>query len=186
MPGMLYALVAALLLAGVMTLGDFAWAAFHIRNRVANGLIHGALMCLCVGLAIGVRARRPLMAAMAGPVIGVLAAATFYALAKPLGWSAMFPAWMLLWILFGVLQQKLQMKEPMRTALIRGITAAMLSGAAFYLISGIWTRDSHESPNLPLHFVAWCVAFLPGFAALFLTRDKTHAQTREPGETGVR
>lgn len=167
---MVYALMASLLLAAVMTLGDFAWAAFRIQHRVAFGLIHGAVMCLCVGLAIGIRARKPLAAAIAGPVIGVIAASVFYALARPLGWSAMFPAWMLLWILFAVLQQKLETKDRRGPALIRGIAAALLSGTTFYLISGIWTRDSHEDPNLAAHFAAWSVAFLPGFAALFWRR----------------
>ncbi len=151
-----------------MTLGDFAWAALHIRHRVAYGLIHGAVMCLCVGLAVGVRVRRPLPAAIAGPVIGVIAAATFYALAPALRWGALFPAWMLLWILFAVLQQRLDKKESLALALARGAAAALLSGGAFYLVSGIWTKDSHDHPNLAVHFVSWSFAFLPGFLALFI------------------
>ena len=169
---MAYSLIASLCLGAVMTLGDFAWAALHIQHRVVYGLIHGAAMCLCVGLAIGIRARKPLAAAIAGPVIGVIAALAFYALARPLGWSAMFPAWMLLWVLFAMLQQKLENKDR-GTALMRGIAAALLSGAVFYLISGIWTSDSHQDPNLALHFAAWSVAFLPGFAALFWRRPST-------------
>ena len=163
---MTYALIASLCLGAVMTLGDFAWSALHIQHRVVNGVIHGAAMCLCLGLAIGIRAGKPLAAAIAGPVIGVIAALAFYALARPLGWSAMFPAWMLLWVLFAVLQQKLENKDR-GTALLRGIAAALLSGAVFYMISGIWTNDSHQEPNLALHFAAWSFAFLPGFAALF-------------------
>jgi hypothetical protein len=167
---MVHALIASFCLAAVMTLGDFAWAALHIQHRVAYGLIHGAAMCLCLGLAIGIRARKPLAAAIAGPVIGVIAALVFYALARPLGWGALFPAWMLLWLLFAVLQQKLENKDRSATALMRGIAAALLSGGAFYLISGIWTRDSHEHPRLVFHFAAWSFAFLPGFAALFWRR----------------
>lgn len=168
--GMVFAVVASLLLGAVMTLGDWAWAALEIRHRVVNGLAHGALMCLCLGLAVGVRAGRPGAAALAGPVIGVIAAASFYALAPVLRWSAMFPAWMLLWILFAVLQQRLARKEAMTTALVRGVAAALLSGAAFYAISGIWINDSHTNPNLLRHFGAWSFAFLPGFAALFWRR----------------
>jgi len=170
-----FALTASLLLGAVMALGDFAWAVFHIHHRIAYGLIHGATMCLCVGLAIGIRARKPLVAAVAGPVIGVLAAVAFYALVRPLGWGALFPAWMLLWMLFGVLQQKLENKGSTGTGPMRGIAAALLSGGAFYLISGIWTSDSHEHPKLALHFAAWSFAFLPGFAALFWSRpSKQH------------
>ena len=82
----------------------------------------------------------------------------------------MFPAWMLLWILFALLQQRLARKESMGTALVRGVAAAIVSGAAFYAISGIWINDSHTNPNLLRHFGAWTVAFLPGFVALFLRR----------------
>jgi hypothetical protein len=164
---MVFAIVAAVCLGAVMTVGDWLWAAMAIRHRVGYGLIHGALMCLCLGLAVGVRAGRPAPAAIAGPLIGVLAAASFYALAPVLRWNAMFIAWMLLWILFGVLQRWLSKRESMRTAVTRGIAAAILSGAVFYAISGIWTSDSHSDPNLPWHFAAWTVAFLPGFAALF-------------------
>ena len=139
---MAYALIASLCLGAVMALGDFAWAALHIKHRVVNGVLHGAAMCLCLGLAIGIRAGKPLAAAIAGPVIGVIAALVFYALARPLGWSAMFPAWMLLWVLFAVLQQKLENKDR-GTALMRGIAAALLSGAVYDL--GICTRDSHHA-----------------------------------------
>jgi hypothetical protein len=165
---MLFAVVASILLGGVMTLGDWAWAALEIGHRVAYGLIHGALMCLCVGAAVGVRAGRPGPAVIAGPIIGIIAAASFYALAPMLRWSAMFPAWMLLWMLFAILQQRLSKNEAIGTALLRGVTAALASGAAFYAISGIWVNDSHSDPNLIRHFGAWTFAFLPGFVALFL------------------
>jgi hypothetical protein len=167
---MVFAVVASVCLGAVMTVGDWAWAALALRHRVAYGIIHGALMCLCVGLAVGVRAGKPTAAALAGPVIGVIAAASFYALAPLLRWSAMFPAWMLLWILFALLQQRLARKETMAAALGRGIAAALVSGAAFYAISGIWINDSHTNPNLLRHFGAWTVAFLPGFVALFWRR----------------
>jgi hypothetical protein len=162
------ALMASLALGAVMTFGDFAWAALDIRHRVAYGIVHGATMCLCLGLAVGVRARRQTVAAIAGLVIGVIAAVTFYALAPVLRLGAMFPAWMLLWILFAVLQHRLQKTEGMRVALLRGVCAALLSGVAFYLISGIWTRGGQ--PNLALNFASWSFAFFPGFLALFFLR----------------
>lgn len=165
---MIYALIASLLLGAVMTLGDFIWAAFRLPHRVAYGLTHGAVMCLCLGLAVGIRVRRPLAAAVAGPLIGVLAAASFYALAPALRWGAMFPAWMLLWILFALLQRRLDNRESLGPTLLRGLAAALLSGAAFYSISGIWTR--HAQWSLPLQFAAWSFAFVPGFVALFWTR----------------
>jgi hypothetical protein len=166
---MLAAVTASLALALVMTSGDFAWAALHLRHRATYGVVHGAVMCLCLGLTIGIRARRLVPAAIAGPLIGVAAAASFYALAPAMRWSAMFPAWMLLWILFAVLQRHLAPGETIGTALKRGILAALLSGLAFYLISDIWIHEAAHS-SMTVHFGAWLFAFFPGFAALFARR----------------
>lgn len=163
---MLYALTASLALAAVMTFGDYAWAALHIHHRTAYGVAHGAAMCLCIGIAIGVRVRRRLLAAVAGPLIGVAAAGTYYLLASPLRWGAMLPAWMLLWILFALLQKVLSRGERMGVALKRGVLAALLSGFAFYLISDIWIHEARH-PGMLVHFGAWSFAFLPGFASLF-------------------
>jgi hypothetical protein len=158
---------ASLFLGAVMALGDYAWAAMHIQHRVAYGLAHGAVMCLCLGIAIGVHTRRPAPAALAGPVIGVIAAGAFYLLAPSLRMAAMFPAWMLFWILFALLQQRLREGERIAAAAARGSVAAVLSGLAFYAISSIWTGPSRDAPSLVLHFAAWSFAFLPGFLVLF-------------------
>ena len=161
------AVIASLFLGAVMAFGDYLWAALHLQHRVAYGIAHGAVMCLCLGIAIGVHARRPVPAALAGPVIGVIAAGGFYVLAPWLRMAAMFPAWMLFWILFAILQQQLREGERMIAAAARGSVAAVLSGLAFYAISSIWTGPSHDAPNLALHFAAWSFAFLPGFLVLF-------------------
>src|SRR5215210_4759422 len=68
------ALGGSVLLAIVMTFGDFVWSAMHLPHRVAYGIAHGAVMCGCLGLVIGWRARRLAAGAMAGPLIGVIAA----------------------------------------------------------------------------------------------------------------
>jgi hypothetical protein len=164
---MIHALVGALLLGAVSTAGDFIWAVYRLRHRAGYGLAHGAIICLCVGVVIGWRAGRPLYGAAVGPVIGVAAAAFFYALMPWLWYYGMFPAWMFFWILFAFLQARLE-QQSYASAARRGLIAAVLSGAAFYMISGIWTRPSPHGPNYPLHFVAWSFAFLPGFLALFV------------------
>jgi hypothetical protein len=164
------AVVASLLLGAVMTAGDFVWAFFSLRHRVYTGVAHGALMCLCIGAVIGCRARRPLPGLIAGPLIGVLAAGAFYALAPTLRYGAMLPAWMLFWICFAVLQRWLSITTSgtLGMALGRGVIAAVLSGLAFYAISGIWTRPTPGGPNYAVHFLYWSFAFLPGFLALFV------------------
>lgn len=166
MNSILLAVLASLLLGAVMTAGDFIWAFFSLRHRVYTGVAHGALMCLCIGAVIGYRSGRLAPGLLAGPLIGVLAAAAFYALAPTLRWGAMVPAWMLFWICFAMLQKWLT-GGTLGMALARGVVAAVLSGLAFYAISGIWTRPAPGGPHYVLHFVYWSFAFLPGFLALF-------------------
>jgi uncharacterized membrane protein len=167
---MLHAIVASLALSGVMTFGDFFWAALNLRHRVLYGIVHGAVTCLFIGVAIGIRTRRPAAGALAGPLIGVIAAGTFYVLAPWLRLTAMFPAWMVFWICFALLQAKLAREGSLRAATVQGLLAAALSGVAFYLISGIWTRHDPGGPNYAWNFVAWSFAFFPGFAVLFWKR----------------
>ena len=163
------ALAAALFLGAVMTAGDFIWEAFGVRHTMTAGLAHGALMCLCIGGIIGMKTGRLVPGLVAGPLIGVLAAGAFYAMASTFGWGAMLPAWMLFWICFALLQHYL-MPETLHWALVRGLIAAVLSGLAFYAISGIWTRPAPGGPNYFIHFLSWSFAFLPGFLVLFAGR----------------
>jgi hypothetical protein len=164
---MLHSLIAAVALAAASTAGDMLWAGLSLRNRMGYGLIHGALICLCIGAVIGWRAHRLGLGVVFGPVIGLVAAASFYVLAPRLRYYAMFPAWMLFWICFGLLQRFLQHHGAWFPAILRGVLAAILSGAAFYAISGIWTDPPPGGPNYLYNFGAWTVAFLPGFLALF-------------------
>ncbi|MEO5898432.1 MAG: hypothetical protein ABIS06_22305 [Vicinamibacterales bacterium] len=160
------ALVGSFLLALVMTFGDFVWSAMNLPHRVAYGIAHGAVMCGCLGLVIGWRAGRVVAGAIAGPLIGVIAALTFYALASTMGYIAMVPAWMLFWILFAVLQTRLAKAGTAHRTALRGFAAAILSGIAFYLISGIWMKPG--PPDYAVNLAAWTIAFLPGFCVLFM------------------
>lgn len=170
----LTAVLSALFLAAVMTFGDFLWSALGLRHRVAYGIAHGALMCLCIGLVIGVRKGRPAIGALLGPLVGVLAAGAFYLLAPSLRWRAMLPAWMLFWILFALVQQRLGGSESTVGAALRGLVAATLSGFAFYAISGIWTDPPPGGPDYALNVASWAFAFLPGFLVLFWgNRDRS-------------
>lgn len=161
------ALIAALIMGAASTAGDMLWEGLSLRHRVAYGLVHGAIICLLIGGLVGWRSGRTAAGLAAGPVIGLLAAAAFYALAPLLGYSAMFPAWMFFWLCFALLQKTVRRDAGWGTAVLRGATAAVVSGLAFYLMSGIWTRPSPGGRNYLYHFVAWSFAFLPGFLALF-------------------
>jgi hypothetical protein len=165
---MTHALIAALVLGAASTVGDMLWAGLSLRHRMTYGLVHGAAICLFIGAFVGWRAGRLASGLAAGPVIGVLAAALFYALAPWLRYSAMFPAWMFFWVCFALLQKFLSRESGWRGAIVRGLVAAVVSGAAFYAISGIWTDPPRQGPRYLYNFAAWSVAFLPGFAALFV------------------
>jgi hypothetical protein len=168
---MLPAIAASLVLGAVMTAGDWLWAAMNIRHTVTAGVAHGAAMCLCLGAALGAYEKRFAAGALAGPIVGVLAAALFYALAPSLRLMAMFPAWMFFWICFALLQARLRKERAYGAAAVRGVVAAVASGLAFYAISGIWTRHDPGGPNYLWNFAAWSFAFFPGFVALFARRS---------------
>jgi hypothetical protein len=59
-------------------------------------------------------------------------------------------------------------ERPWGLAIGRGIVAAITSGLVFYAISGIWTNPPRSGPNYLYNLAAWTIAFIPGFAALFL------------------
>jgi hypothetical protein len=164
---MLHALIASVALSAVMTLGDWTWAVLNLRHTMTYGLTHGAAMCLCLGAAIGIRERKLIAGLLFGPLIGLVAAAVFYILAPWLRLSAMFPAWMLFWICFAALQAKLRKESGFASVIGFGLVAAVLSGVAFYVISGIWTRHDPGGPNYAWNLLAWTFAFFPGFAVLF-------------------
>ncbi len=61
--------------------------------------------------------------------------------------------------------------------LLRGVSAAIGSGLAFWAISGIWT-DPAADPSYLWRFACWTFAFLPGFLALLLSPSDHGAVTR--------
>jgi hypothetical protein len=162
--------IAAIFLGAVSTAGDLVWRLWIPRHRAVFGLVHGAVICLCLGMAVGARSGRLAAGALAGPVIGLAAAGGFYLLAPMAGMAAMFPMWMVFWILFGLLDGRLRGERRLAPVLVRGLLAAILSGAAFYAISGIWTRPPRGGPNYTYNLAAWTFAFFPGFLALFAGR----------------
>jgi len=158
-----------LAMAAVSTLGDYVWATWIPSPRVSFGLAHGVLVFLCVGAYLGAVAGQTAKGAMAGPIVGLLAAASYYALAPVLGRSAMFAAWIALWVALGLVNARLR-RQPggIRDALIRSSVAAISSGIAFYLISGIWFPFDPQGWDYAVHFASWTFAYLPAFLALLV------------------
>jgi len=184
MPGPAAALLGAVLLGALNTLGDFVWARFGLEHRAVFGLVHGTVLLLALGLYLGVVRGRAMSGAAGGALVGLLAAASFYALAPFLGYSAMFASWMALWMGFALLDGRLRGGVPGREVLWRGLLAAFGSGLAFWAISGIWTTPRPGGPRYLHNFLCWTVAFLPGFAALLLRNPPAQASASPPARTG--
>ena len=171
-PGATTSITASLKMAGVSTFGDFLWAEVLPRPHPAfYGVIHGAILFLCVGLILGTLARRPLAGAIGAAAIGALASVGFYAFLPFTGYSVMFPLWIAVWVALGALHERLQLRRvALRLALTRGGLAAIAAGTAFYLVSGIWFPFDPQGWDFMLHYGAWTIAYFPGFAALLIRR----------------
>ena len=168
---MIIALAGAIVLGVLSTFYDFLWAHFEVRHKAINGLVHGMTLLSVAGLVLAWPARRLAAGLAGGAIAGLVAAASFYAFYPLLGYLwAIVAAWMLLWLLFGALEAWLR-RAPVAngSVLARGLLAAVLSGAAFYLVSGMWT-DHSAPPNYLRNLASWTFAFFPGFAALLWGR----------------
>lgn len=163
------AVAGALAIAAVSTLGDFVWAAWIPRHRPIYGLIHGTLLFLAIGLFLGLLARQPARGALLGAVIGFVAAGSFYVLAPIAGGWIMFAIWIGAWEALTLVHVRLQrMPTNVKALLVRSTIASLACGSAFYAVSGIWFPFNPMGWDYVWHFGAWALAYLPGFAALFI------------------
>ena len=165
---MRHAIVGALLIAAVSTLGDFAWAGLHLRHRTEYGLAHGAILFMCMGAYFGSLQQKTLVGTLYGAAIGLAAAGSFYLLAPLAGYSVMSFVWGFVWIALAVLVTRVLPVHgtPWKNTLARGGVAMIGSGLGFYLISDIWRPFNPEGWDYAVHFLSWTIAYLPGFFAL--------------------
>lgn len=183
---------AALILAVISTLADLVWALWIPAHRAVFGLVHGALLFMLLGVVLGVLAARNsgdrkgrtiVLGAGVGELLaGLGGAAAFYVLFGTIGWAAMFVAWMWVWMVTAFVNRWARgATEGLGSTLARGVAAAVLSGLAFWAISGIWLDGSTRNPDYTVNFVSWFIAFAPGFACLLLeldTRDSVRRSER--------
>jgi hypothetical protein len=178
-------IVAALILAAVSTFADLVWALWIPAHRTVYGLVHGALLFMLLGIVLGwMAASRPNAGARRGLVLragagelgaGLGGAVVFYVLFGAIGWAAMFVAWMWVWLVTAFVNRWVRNSgESMGWTLARGVAAAVLSGIAFWAISGIWLGGSTRNPAYATNFVSWFIAFAPGFACLLLDAADEH------------
>ena len=174
------ALGGALLLALLSTAGDFVWANWRVRHLAFYGVIHGVGMFLATGWYLGWLAGRPAAGAIAGIIVGAAGAGSFYLLAPLLGYAAMFVSWILVWVALGIIMPLLRSGKQqglvtggVAPILMRGVIAAVASGAAFYAVSGMWFPfNPSTAADYTEHFGRWTFAFLPGFAALLVGAEQ--------------
>ena len=161
------------LIAAVSTLGDFVWAGFDLQHRKLYGLAHGSLLFLCIGAFLGSIEGQTFKGAMAGAVIGLIAAGSFYLLAPFAGYSVMFAVWAFIWLALAMLVGRLLRRAQRwssRETFTRGAVAMIGSGLGFYLISDIWRPFDPEGWDYAVHWISWTIAYLPAFGALCFGR----------------
>ena len=169
----------AAVLGAASTAGDWIWARWIPDGAVVPGVVHGILLFCLFAVAIGTvrggRATGRLLATL--PAAGLLIAAGFYPAARLLGYlGALLAAWAAMWLAVAALDRWARGgDEPAAGALARGVAAALLSGLAFWAVSGMWTAPP-PGPPYGLRFLYWTAAFWPGIAALLLPLGR-----REPG-----
>ncbi len=167
------AVIAALALGGLSTLGDALWTHYIPDGAIIPGILHGVVIFLALAAVLAWasgrrQAWRFLLLSL--PPLGLLLAAAFYPIALALGYlPALLITWIGMWLGTSWLHNRARGNpELFSRALLRGTTAALLSGLAFGAIAGIWTQPSPDGPNYLWHFACWTFAFLPGFLALLV------------------
>lgn len=168
-------LTRAVFVALVATVGDYVWFEYGVRHTTLNGVIHGAVLLLAVGLALGQQRGELIRGGIGGILAGVAGALVFYAATSALGYlGALLAAWVFMWVVLAavsawVRKRLLNLGEWM----VPGLLGAIVSGIAFYLVSGIWTDPVRGiSRNYLWHLAAWTIAWAPGLTALTWDRER--------------
>lgn len=169
------ALVGTLALGLLSTFGDWLWTHYIPDGAVVPGVIHGAVIFFMLAAVLSwasgsKRAWKILLPSL--PIAGIIVAAAFYPIAMTIGYlPALLITWIAMWLATSWLNNLARGKtEFFSRAFLRGTTAALLSGLAFWTISGIWTQASPGGPNYLWHFACWSFAFLPGFLSLLMAQ----------------
>ena len=165
------AVVGALVTAAVSTAGDYLWANGLPHGQPIYWFAHAIVLFTTVGVCLGLPSRKPLVGAIGAVAVGCVATAGFYVLQPLMGYSAMFPLFVGLWLGLGMLTGRLlQQRSSAGEVLTRSILAAAGSGLGFYAISGIWMPFNPHGWDYAIHFVYWTLAYFPAFAALLIQK----------------
>ena len=169
---MLKLISGVIVVAAIATFGDFIWYHFGVRHQMTVGVLHGAMLLMAAGGALGWPGGRLVTGLVMGIASGVAGALAYYALVGSIGQSAMLAAWCGVWLLLAASEGRLVQKpaRPWTRILTSGVLAAVLSGIGFYAISGIvWGHGPANERNYVQHFACWLVAWVPGLLAIGLS-----------------
>ncbi len=183
MRALIAATLGALTLGFASAFGDWLWANFLTDGALVPAVVHGVLVFLLIAAVLGCSAGvagadvrvacRRLVATL--PLAGLLIAAVFYPVASVVGYlGALLVSWCAMWVVIALLfRWSCGNREAVARTLLRSGLAAVLSGAGFWAISGIWTTAQDQPINYVVRSALWAFAFLPGFAALLLGHATT-------------
>ncbi len=166
--------IGTILMAAVSTFADAFWAAALPEHKTIYGLVHGGIVLGVLGVVLAWLSGgdKPARWGLVSIMVGVFAAAIFYGLYPFVGVAAMVVAWMGLWLAFAAVTERAASRsEGTARMMLRGVLAAIMAGLGFWFISGIWLGPHDPGLLYWRNFVAWCVAFAPGFLALLAGRD---------------
>jgi hypothetical protein len=163
----------------VATLADYTWYTVGVRHTITTGIIHGAVLLTAVGAVLGLDAGRVVRGLPIGMLSGVGGALIYYlliALVDRRTYGAAIPlSWVAMWLLVALLDGRwlrAPNRRPWGEIAVRGVLAAILGGAAFYLVMNtLWGRPPATGRNYFMQFAAWVVAWAPGLLALTLGRS---------------
>ena len=158
----------------VATLADYTWYTAGVRHSVTTGIIHGAVLLTAVGAVLGSDAGRVLKGLPIGTLSGIGGALIYYlliALVDRRTYGSAIPlSWVAMWLLVALLDGRwlrAPNRRPWAEIAVRGVLAAILGGAAFYLVMNtLWGRPPATGRNYFVQFAAWAVAWAPGLLAL--------------------
>jgi hypothetical protein len=158
----------------VATVADYTWYTLHVRHSILTGIVHGVVLLTAVGAVLGLHAGRVMNGLPIGALAGIGGALTYYLLValvdrRTYG-SAIPMSWVALWLIVAVLDGRwlhAPERRSWRVIAMRGTLAAVLSGAAFYMVMNtLWGRPPASGRNYAVQFGAWVVAWAPGLLAL--------------------
>lgn len=161
------AVVGSLLLATLSTIADYVWFLDLPQHQIPSGMIHGASLFAALGAYLGWRKGQLGIGAVGGLLSGMIAALSFYALARIGGYSMMLVSWLLLWVMLAALQTYLDGRLNFAKAIGRGIIIAIAAGIGFSVVLFQLYRGWPPA-SFPVftHFMAWAIAYLPGLYVL--------------------